>query len=49
MTEGVQYVSALLLADRDGVQTRFWPCYRLFLAWSQRDGVLRVFGPLNMN
>mgnify|MGYP001565947710 FL=1 len=40
---------SLLLADRDGLQTRFWPVYRLFVAWSHREGVTRVFGPFNMN
>ena len=49
MSEGVQYVSALLLVDRDGVQTRFWPVYRLFVAWSVRGDVAKTFGPFNMN
>ena len=40
---------SLLLADRDGVRTRYWPLYRLFVAWSQRGGTMRVFGPLCMN
>ena len=42
-------VVSLLLADRDGVQTRFWPCYRLFMAWSVRGDVIKAFGPFNMN
>ena len=42
-------VVSLLLADRDGVQTRFWPCYRLFVAWSVRGDVTKIFGPFNLN
>ena len=42
-------IVSLLLADRDGVQTRFWPFYRLFLAWSVRGDQMRVFGPFNLN
>ena len=49
MTEGIQYVSALLLADREGVQTRFWPIYHLFVAWSVRGDVTKAFGPFCMN
>ena len=40
---------ALLLQDADGEVVRYWPIYRLIVAWSQRGGTLRVFGPLNMN
>ena len=40
---------SLLLADRDGLQTRFWPVYRLFVAWSSRGGVTKVFGPFCLN
>ena len=40
---------SLLLADRDGVRTRFWPIYRLLMAWSQRDGTMRIFGAFCMN
>ena len=42
-------VASLLLADREGLQTRFWPIYRLVLAWSVREGDLKVFGPFNLN
>lgn len=40
---------SLLLTDREGVQTRFWPIYHLYVAWSVRDGQVRAFGPFNMN
>ncbi len=41
--------ASLLLTDVDGVQTRFWPCYRLFMAWSVRGDVIKAFGPFCMN
>ena len=42
-------VAALLLTDPEGARTRFWPIYRLYVAWSVRGGQLRVMGPLCMN
>ena len=42
-------VTALLLLDRDGVETRYLAIFRLFLAWSVRGDRLRVFGPFNLN
>ena len=42
-------VAALLLADPDGGQTRYWPIYFQVMAWSARSGELKVFGPFNMN
>ena len=49
MASGLTMLAALVLADQDGVQTRFWPCYRLFVAWSVRGDVAKTFGPFNMN
>lgn len=42
-------VASLLLTDRAGLQTRFWPIYRLVLAWSVREGDLKVWGPMCLN
>lgn len=36
-----------VLQDRQGV--RWWPIYRLFMAWSVRQGCLRCFGPFCLN
>ena len=40
---------ALVIQDADGEVVRFWPVYRLFVAWSQRDGTMRIFGAFCMN
>ena len=42
-------MTALLLLDRDGVETRYLAIFRLFWAWSVRGEQLRSFGPFNMN
>lgn len=45
----IEAVASLLLTDREGSQTRFWPIYRLVLAWSVKSGEMKVFGPFNLN
>ena len=40
---------SLLLADREGVPTRFWPIYFQVMAWSTGSGELKVFGPFTIN
>ena len=42
-------VAALLLADPEGGQTRYWPIYFQVMAWSVRSGELKVWGPFCMN
>lgn len=39
----------LILVDPAGVQARYAPIYRLYVAWSLRGGGCRVFGPFCLN